>query len=160
LFIRDIPSHGKSVAIHLNVPRLRCKPCDQTFTAPVPEVGTIRQMTERLVKWVGRQSLEYTDAEVAKQVGVDEKTVRNVFDAYVAELEQEFKRDTPIWLGIDEIKLGRFRAVFTNVHGKSLVDMLRDRYGTSIESFLHSLPDKANITHVALDMCPAQWQQH
>ena len=57
LFIQDIPSHGKSVAIHLNVPRLRCKPCDQTFTATVPEIDTIRQMTERLVKWVGRQSL-------------------------------------------------------------------------------------------------------
>jgi transposase len=152
LFIRDIPAQGKSVAIHLNVPRLRCKPCDQTFTATVPEVDTIRQMTERLVKWLGRQSLEYTYAEVAKQVGVDEKTVRNVFDAYVAELEQEFKRDTPVWLGIDEIKLGRFRAVFTNVHGKSLVDMLPDRYGISIESFLRSLPDKAKITHVAMDM--------
>jgi transposase len=152
LFIRDIPAQGKSVAIHLNVPRLRCKPCDQTFTATVPEVDTIRQMTERLVKWLGRQSLEYTYAEVAKQVGVDEKTVHNVFDAYVAELEQEFKRDTPVWLGIDEIKLGRFRAVFTNVHGKSLVDMLPDRYGISIESFLRSLPDKAKITHVAMDM--------
>ena len=152
LFIRDMPSHGKSVAIHLNVPRLRCKPCDQTFTAKVPEVDTTRQMTERLVKWVGRQSLEYTYAEVAKQVGVDEKTVRNVFDAYVLELEKQFKRETPIWLGIDEIKLGKFRAVFTNIHGRTLVDMLPDRYGTSIEAFLHSLPDKAKVTHVAMDM--------
>jgi transposase len=41
-------------------------------------------MTERLAKWVGRQGLEYTYAEIAKQVGVDEKTVRNVFDEYVA----------------------------------------------------------------------------
>ena len=152
LFIRDLPSHGKSVAIHLNVPRLRCKPCNQTFTATVPEVDTTRQMTERLVKWVGRQALEYTYAEVAKQVGVDEKTVRNVFDAYVLELEKQFKRETPVWLGIDEIKLGHFRAVFTNIQGRTLVDMLPDRYGTSIESFLRSLPDKAKVTHVAMDM--------
>jgi transposase len=87
LYIRDLPSHGKSVAIHLNVPRLKCKACNQTFTATVPEVDTTRQMTERLVKWVGRQALEYTYAEVAKQVGVDEKKVRNVFNAYVLELE-------------------------------------------------------------------------
>ena len=40
-------------------------------------------MTERLAKWVGRQALEYTYAEIAKQVGIDEKTVRNVFDGYV-----------------------------------------------------------------------------
>ena len=115
LFIRDLPSHGKSVAVHLDVPRLRCKPCGKTFTAAVPEVDTARQMTERLAKWVGRQGLEYTYAEIAKQVGIDEKTVRNVFDEYVAELEKEFKRETPVWLGIDEIKLGRFRAVFTNI---------------------------------------------
>ena len=152
LYIRDLPSHGKSVAIHLNVPRLKCKPCNQTFTATVPEVDTTRQMTERLVKWVGRQALEYTYAEVAKQVGVDEKTVRNVFDAYVLELEKQFQRETPVWLGIDEIKLGRFRAIFTNIQGRTLVDMLPDRYGTSIEAFLRSLPDKAKVTHVAMDM--------
>lgn len=152
LFIRDLPSHGKSVAVHLDVPRLRCKPCGKTFTAAVPEVDTARQMTERLAKWVGRQGLEYTYAEIAKQVGIDEKTVRNVFDEYVAELEKEFKRETPVWLGIDEIKLGRFRAVFTNIQGRSLIDMLPDRYGTSITSFLHSLPNKERITHVATDM--------
>lgn len=156
LFIRDLPSHGKSVAIHLNVPRLKCRPCNQTFTATVSEVDTTRQMTERLVQWVGRQALEYTYAEVAKQVGVDEKTVCNMFDAYVPELEKHFKRETPVWLGIDEIKLGRFRAIFTNIHGRTLVDILPDRYGTSIEAFLRSLPHKVKITHVAMDM----WQPY
>jgi len=56
-------------------------------------------MTERLARWIGRQALEYTYAEIAKQVGVDEKTVRNIFDEYVAELEKQFKRETPVWLG-------------------------------------------------------------
>ncbi|MHB8951274.1 MAG: transposase family protein, partial [Rhodoferax sp.] len=50
LFIRDLPSNGKRVAVHLDVPRLRCKPCKKTFTATVPEVDTARQMTERLAK--------------------------------------------------------------------------------------------------------------
>ncbi len=53
LFIRDLPSHGKSVAVHLDVPRLRCKPCNKTFTAAVPEVDTARQMTERLAAYSG-----------------------------------------------------------------------------------------------------------
>ena len=114
LFVRDLPSHGKSVAIHLDAPRLLCKLCNKTFTAAVPEVDIARQMTERLARWIGRQSLEYTYAEIAKQANVDEKTVRNIFDEYVAGLEKQFKRETPPWLGIDEIKLGRFRAVFTD----------------------------------------------
>jgi transposase len=152
LFIRDLPSHGKSVAVRLDVPRLRCKPCDKAFTAAVPEVDTAWQMTERLAKWVGLQGLKYTYAEIAKPVGIDEKTVRNVFDEYVAGLEKEFKQETPIWLGIDEIKLGRSRAVFTNIQGRSLIDMLPDRCGTSIVSFLHSLLNKERITHVATDI--------
>lgn len=78
--------------------------------------------------------------------------MRNVFDAYVLELEKQFQRETPVWLGIDEIKLGRFRAIFTNIHSRTLVDMLPDRYGTSIEAFLRSLTDKTKVTHVAMDM--------
>ena len=74
LFVRDMGSQGKQVIIHLDAPRLLCKPCKKTFAAAVPEVDTTRQMTGRLVKWVGRESLEYTYAEIAKQVGVDEKT--------------------------------------------------------------------------------------
>jgi hypothetical protein len=81
----------------------------------VPEVDTGREMTERLARWVGRQALEYTYADIAKQIGVNEKTVRNIFDEYVASLEMQFKRETPVWLGIDEIKLKRFRAIFTNL---------------------------------------------
>ena len=38
----------------------------RTFTAVVPEVDADRQMTERLVKWIGRQSLEYPFTEIAK----------------------------------------------------------------------------------------------
>ena len=48
------------MAIHLDVPRLKCHDCVRTFTAVVPEVDADRQMTERLVKWIGRQSLEYS----------------------------------------------------------------------------------------------------
>ena len=152
LFVRDMGSQGKQVIIHLDAPRLLCKPCKKTFTAAVPEVDTARQMTERLVKWIGRNSLEYTYAEIAKQVGVDEKTVRNIFDEYVLTLGKELKRETPVWLGIDEIKLGRFRAVFTNLKEHALIDMLEDRYGTSIIKFLSALENKEQISHCGIDM--------
>ena len=152
MFIRDLPTHGKTMMIHLDVPRLICLACKKTYMAVVAEVDADHAMTVRLVRWMGRQSLEYTYAEMSKQVGVDEKTVRNVFDAYVAELEKKFQRETPVWLGVDEIKLGRFRAIFTNIGDRTLIDMLPDRYSTSIERFMSSLPNKERITHVACDM--------
>lgn len=152
LVIRDIPAYGKAVVVHLDVPRLKCRPCNQTFTASVPEVDTTREMTERLATWIGRQSIEYPYSEIAKQVRIDEKTVRNIFDEYVAELAKTHQRETPIWLGIDEIKLKRFRAIFTNLHGRSLLEMLPDRYVSTVTTFLASMPDKNRISHVAIDM--------
>ncbi len=40
---------------------LKCRPCNQTFTAAVPEVDTGREMTERLARWIGHQSLELSN---------------------------------------------------------------------------------------------------
>lgn len=86
MFVRDLPTHGKTMMIHLDVPRLICLACRKTWMAVIQEVDANYQMTERLVRWIGRQSLEYTFAEMAKQVGIDEKTVRTIFDSYVAGL--------------------------------------------------------------------------
>ena len=119
-----MPSHGRSVAIHLDVPRFKCQGYVKTFTAVVPEVDADRQMTERLRKWIGRQGLDYPFTEIAKQVGVDEKTIRTIFGEYVAELEKQYQRDTPVILGLDEIYLSRPRGVITNIGDRCLVDML------------------------------------
>lgn len=152
MFVRDLTSHGKRVMIHLDSPRLICMVCRKTFMAVIQKVDENYQMIERLVRWIGRQSLEYTYAELAKQIGIDEKTFRCIFNAYAAKLEKDFRRETPAWLGIDEIKLGRFRAIFTNIQDKALVDLLPDRYHTSIVRFLESLPNKERIEYVSTDM--------
>lgn len=38
IYVRDLPTHGKTMLIHLDVPRLKCLACSKTFTAVVPEV--------------------------------------------------------------------------------------------------------------------------
>ena len=95
LFVRDLPSHGRAVAIHLDVPCLKCHDCVRTFTAAVPEVDADRQMTERLVKWIGRQALEYPFTEIAKQVG------RGGRRGKVSERLTHKKPDTPVTIGAD-----------------------------------------------------------
>lgn len=47
LLVRDLPTHGKSMMIYLDAPRLLCKPCNKTFTAAIAEVDGKRLMTER-----------------------------------------------------------------------------------------------------------------
>lgn len=152
LFVRDLPSHGRSVAIHLDVPRFKCQGCMKTFTAVVPEVDADRQMTERLRKWIGRQGLDYPFTEIAKQVGVDEKTVRAIFAEYVKELEKDFRRETPTILGLDEIYLSTPRGVITNIGDRCLVDMLDNRRKVTIVEFLKSLPNPEKIQAASTDM--------
>src|SRR5258707_15862202 len=44
--------------------------------------------------------------------GQDEKTIRNIFHDYVAELEKTHVFQTPRWLGIDELLLERLATVY------------------------------------------------
>lgn len=64
-----------------------------------------RSVTNRLINWIQEASLEKTFTSVAEEIGVNEKTVRNIFNDYVDELEAQTDLRTPKWLGIDEVHL-------------------------------------------------------
>ncbi len=77
--IRDMPTHGKRVAIYVDTRRWRCQSCGKTFMEALPAVNAKREMTDRLTKWIGQQSLKRTFASIADDTGLDEKTIRNIF---------------------------------------------------------------------------------
>ncbi len=64
-----------------------------------------RLVTKRLIKWIKKASLDNTFTSVAEEIGIDEKTVRNIFKDYVTELEAQTDFRTPKWLCIDEVHL-------------------------------------------------------
>ena len=74
-----------------------------------------------------------TFVEVAESVGVDEKTIRNVFKDYVALKEREYQFETPKWLGIDEIHIiRRPRLVLTNIERRTIYDIKPNRNKESL----------------------------
>lgn len=79
-----------------------------------------REMTDRLTKWIGQQSLRCTYASIAEEAGIDEKRVRNIFRDYINALEAEFRFETPRWMGINEIHLIRPRCVISNIRNNSI----------------------------------------
>mgnify|MGYP000882544780 CR=1 FL=1 len=89
--IRDLPTHGKRLAIYVDTRRWRCQDCGKTFMETLPAVNAKREMTDRLVKWIGQQSLKRTFASIADDTGLDEKTIRNIFRDYVNELEAQLR---------------------------------------------------------------------
>lgn len=82
----DAPIRGNPVKICIDRRRFRCKVCGKTLFEPLPEIDAKRNMTERLVAYVEARCLKETFAHVSQEVGVDNKTIRLIFDDYVSRL--------------------------------------------------------------------------
>lgn len=154
--IRDLPTHGKRLAIYVDTRRWRCQPCGKTFVETLPAVNAKREMTDRLVRWIGQQSLKRTFASVADDTGLDEKTIRNIFRDYINELESTFRFETPKWMGIDEIHLIKPRGVISNIENNTIIELLPNRNKDTVIRYLYNLAGKDSIQYVAMDM----WQPY
>ena len=87
------------MGLQLNRRRYKCRECGSTFWERLISVDEKRSMTKRLLKSIQEQSMSKTFVEVAESVGVDEKTIRNVFKDYVALKEREYQFETLSGLG-------------------------------------------------------------
>lgn len=151
--LRDLPAHGKRVTIALARKRYRCQECGKTFLQPLPDVDERSQMTRRLANWVGEQSIGRTFVSVAGEVGLDEKTVRNLFNEYIDRLEAEMVFETPEYMGIDEVHLlKKPRAVFTNLTERTLIGVLEKRDKKTVTEYLRNLHCDFSVKVVSMDM--------
>ena len=124
----DTPMHGKRVLIELDRKRYRCKSCGKTLFEPLAVMDSKRLATTRLVQHIERHCLRKTFAELSREVGVDDKTIRHIFDDYVSNLKETVVFEAPEVLGIDELKIiGQYRCMLTNVEKLALFDMLPTR---------------------------------
>jgi transposase len=149
----DAPAFGKQFVICCRVQRFRCRDCGETSMQPLPDIDTQRRMTKRCVRYIEEQGTMRTYAEVARSIGVDEKTVRNIcngaFDRMMSELE--FK--TPLIMGIDELTLGgRKRTIFVDIGGKRLLDIIDAMNRGKVDRWLYRMPNKERVMRVAIDM--------
>lgn len=150
--IMDIPIHGKHTSILLNRRRYRCQSCRKTFLEPVPHKDDKRHMTQRLIQFIERESLRCTFSSVAENVGVDEKTVRNIFNDYCERLKKTLCFEMPQWLGIDDIHIIKPRCVITNIEHQTILDILDNRNKTTVERYLNNHSDRDQVRYVAINM--------
>ncbi|MEO7063102.1 MAG: ISL3 family transposase, partial [Dokdonella sp.] len=150
---RDTPAHGKTVKITVHRRRYRCQSCGKTLFDPIPDLDSKRLATCRLIAHVRSQCFRETFASIARRVDMDEKTIRHIFDDYVAELQSTIRFETPRYLGIDELKIiGAYRAIVTNVERKTVFDMRESRNKADLLPYFKALPDKDKVEWVAMDM--------
>lgn len=150
---RDLPIHGKYTDIQIDRQRYHCKECGKTVYDRVPHIDSAHRMTERMAVSIAQMAVKKTFAEVARDVGLSEGTIKNVFRAYVDERLKGLELVTPRVLGIDEkFLLGKARAVIGNVEQRALMDILPTRYRYDIGPYLERLPDRDRIEVVCQDM--------
>lgn len=149
----DIPMHGKRVLIEIDRRRFRCKACGKTMFEPLPDMDSKRQATSRLIEYIEQRSLRETFSSLAREIGVDDKTVRFIFDDYVARRQSEIQFKTPEILGIDKLKIiGDHRAILTNIDKLAIFDLLPSRKKVSLLGYFDAMPDKQNVTTLVMDM--------
>lgn len=79
---RDVPIHSKRVTIWMIRRRYKCHDCGSTFRPELKDMDDRRMMTKRLVKHIEVAAVLGSNSEVARTVGVDEKTIRLIFEDY------------------------------------------------------------------------------
>ena len=120
----DIPIHGKHVLIQVKRRRYRCASCSKTLFCPLPDMDGKRSTTKRLIQYLENHCLKHTFSSLARNVGIDERTVRHVFDDYLARMSRSVNFETPEILGIHEIKMiGHYRSMIANVEKCSIYDL-------------------------------------
>lgn len=150
--VKDLPSHGKRVGIYIQARRLLCKACESSFTEPLPAISADHEMTNRLVEWIQQQSIQRTFASVASDTGIDERTIRRIFNVHIEELDKTLSFETPEYLGIDEIHIQQPRCVLTNIKERTIVDMLEDRSKKTVSNYLTRMENRKRVSCVSMDM--------
>jgi len=111
------------------------------------------QATTRLVRDIEERCFKEPFLSLSREVGLSDRTIRGIFDAYSANLAQTIKFQTPRCLGINELKImGEYRAVLINVEKRTLFDVLKTREKNFFIRYFQRLPDRDSVEWVAMDM--------
>jgi transposase len=155
----DFPIRGKRVKLCVKHRRFKCSECGAVFFEPLAGIDPKRDMTKRLVDWIGAEALAMPFNVMAHNIGCTDSTIRNIFLEYVEKQAKLLTFKTPRVLGIDEICLGKkrwdkYRCVVTDIEKRTLVELLRDRDKKTVIKFFCTL-DRSAIDIVCMDMWPS-----
>jgi transposase len=149
----DAPMFGDRAILRAVVQRFACKHCKHVFRQKLPDIDPVRTMTARCIAYVGEQARIRTFSDVARIVGIDEKTVRQIAAVDAADRISERQFVAPVVLGIDELTLaGAKRCIFTDVGEHRVLDLLPTMDRAAVQIWLERLPGKERIRVVTIDM--------
>lgn len=162
LRLRHMPIPGRSVIIEIRPKRFRCPACDgnPTTTQKLEWYDERSQNTKAYDQWL-LQTIGSTISDVARKEGISyDRGLGSIERLVLATLDWDEIEQLDV-LGLDEIALKKghrdFVALVTARQADGqlrLLGVLRDRKQETVESFLHSIPDRLRTTihEVCIDM--------
>lgn len=149
----DAPVHGQRTIVAVDVQRYRCRDCSGTFMQPLPDMDPHRRMTRRCADHIREQGLIRPYAHLAREIGLDEKTIRDICNEEIESLLARHKPTAPVALGIDELHLlGRKRTIFTDVGERRILDLIDNMNRPAVDRWLSLLDKRKRIKIVTIDM--------
>ncbi len=139
--IRDLPIRKKAVFLEIKRRRLRCRTCLATFNEPISQISAHHRATTRLVQSIWKMAMRQPFATLSKKFGMDEKTIRNIFNDTFNDAATQFKipprPPAPLALEIRLLTLLRHqRVIWINLDQGTLIDMDENTNPESIHETL------------------------
>ena len=151
----DEPRGSLGVRIDLRRRSFSCKACGTSKLVPLDCIAEGRRMTRRLELYIQRKSLLRPFGEIAQETGVSPKTVREIFNHYVDELEREREKKCPMprVLGLDGVYIkSKERAVLTDPERGLVIDIVPNVVIKLLGTALRSMSGRERVEVVTIDM--------
>lgn len=150
---QDMPIRAKHAVLIAERQRFVCGACGKTFFQDLPDIAEGYKVTQRLLSYIETACYKKTFSSISSEIGLTDTTIRSIFNKHLESQEKEYRFVTPEILGIDEVHLlKKPRCVMSNIKVATVYDILPNRNKDTVIKRLSSIPDKAKIQLVCMDM--------
>ena len=151
--IRDLDLRGKRVTLHYRRRRYLCLECGKKFAEKCSFAGRYQRFTHRLTAHaIGQLHRRSSLTAVAENTGISLSGVNRILNALAVPRPEAM----PEAISFDEFKgnLGgeRFQCIVTDPLNHRVLDILPKRTMESIQDYLRSFPNRAEVRYVVMDM--------
>ena len=148
---QDFPRAGKRVEYVVEMRRLRCTQCGKTFLQELPALNHNHGMTRRLFVWAGQECSRRTFSEVGKDLGMEDTSVKALFNNYMKELQLVFMIGEPETLALFPVKLvSKPSTAVIDAVKRTLVDVIPGQAARDLKQKLEEMAKAGVTTAVAM----------
>lgn len=156
LVVDDTPLTGYPVKLEITIPRKRCANSAgaHVWRPILNEIDEHHKMTRRALLNLTEKSMRTTFADTALDYALSPNTVKSVFVDFMQDNRKNLRFKTPVFLGIDEIKIKHLGeiTVITDLEHRTFFDMLKGRNQKQLIAYFMELPHREEVRWVCSDM--------